>query len=234
MILFMLLVSCQTFGLKRPLPKPLGAFQTIDTGRYLISADLLSSEESKEYFGIDLPRMGIQILNIAIENKAASPLKLNLADIFIRDQDKYLYRPLPLRQLAKKIYKANRYKEMVNYGAKRGTVYGIGGAIIGAVTNTILGKSPATGAAIGGWSLGSIKAIEGAEQAKHKAPERIKDELGTLMMVPGSIPQDTRVRGLLFFEIEPQDIRSLEIRLVERESRERLDLDLEIVNNLKD
>jgi len=224
-----LVFACQTFGIKKPVPKPIGSFQTIDTGKYLISADLLSPEQSEKYFGVDLPKLGIQIINLGIENKAPASLQLNLDEIFIRDKDKYLYRPLSLNELARRIYKANKYKEMVNYGAKKGVVYGISGAIIGAVTGIIASGKAGKGAAIGGWSLGTINAVRGAEEAKHKASERIREDLESLIMVPGRIPYDTKVRGLLFFAIPPEEIQFLELRLEEQQTREKLNLNLEIL-----
>lgn len=223
-----LILSCQTFGLKKPIPKPTGSFQKIDSGGYLVSADIISPDDSQKYFGINLNDLDIQAINLGIENKSAATLRLNLDDIFIRDKDKYLYRPMPMSELARRIYKANKYKEMVNYGAKKGTLYGISGAIIGAVTAVITGDKPATGAAVGGWVLGTIKAVEGAEEAKEKATERIREDLGTLIAVPGRIPQDTKVRGILFFPIKPENIKSLEVRLEERDTKEKLDLNLEI------
>lgn len=223
-----LIVSCQTFGLKKPVPKPTGSFHKIDTGKYLISADLFSPEESKKYFGINLNDLDIQAINIGLENKRVATLRLNLDDIFIRDKDKYLYRPVPINELATRIYKANKYKEMAHYGAKKGALYGISGAIIGAVTSVIVGRNPATGAAVGGWTLGGYKTVEGIEEAKKKATERIREDLGSLIVVPGRIPEDTRVRGVLFFSIKPEDIKSLEVRLEEQDTKEKLNLNLEI------
>jgi len=223
-----LILSCQTFGLKKSVPKPTGSFQKIDSGKYQVSADLISPDESQKYFGINLNELAIQAINLGIENNSSAALRLNLDDIFIRDKDKYLYRPLPISELARRIYKANKYKEMVNYGAKRGALYGAAGAIIGAVTAAIVGGNPATGAAVGGWTLGGYKTVEGIEEAKEKATERIREDLGSLIVVPGSIPEDTKVRGVLFFPIQPQDIKSLEVQMEEQDTKEKLNLNLEI------
>jgi hypothetical protein len=231
LITLSLTLSCQTFGLKKSVPKPIGSFQAIDTGRYIVTADLISSEKSKKYFGVNLTELDVLAINIGIENKSTAPLRLTLDDIFIRDQDKYLYRPMPMKKLARRIYKANKYKEMVNYGAKKGAIYGVSGAVIGAVTGVIVGGNPGTGAAVGGWTLGSVKAVEGAEEAKGKATERIKEDLGTLILVPGRIPYDTKVRGVLFFDIPLEDIKDIEflgVRLEEQDTKEKLNLDLQI------
>ncbi|MBI2877968.1 MAG: hypothetical protein HYY20_13915 [Candidatus Tectomicrobia bacterium] len=233
LLLIPLVASCQTFGMKKPVPKPLGSFQRIDRGKYAVKIDLLSPEQSRQHFGVNLNEIGIQAVNIELENKNAAPLQLNLDDIYFKDQDKYLYRPLTLDRLAKKIYESNKYKEMANYGARDAGIYGAAGAVIGAVGALILGgtDSVARGGAIGGWGGASAGAIKGANQAKEQATERIKDGLGELMMTSNKIPEDSKVKGLVFFQILPEEVRSLktlEIHLTETETRNKLNLELEL------
>lgn len=225
-------VSCQTFRMKKPPPKPIGSFQRVDRGKYAVKVDLLSPEQSKQYFGVNLNEMGIQPANLELENKNAELLQLSLDDIYVKDKDKYLYRPMTLDQLAKRIYESNKYKEMVNYGAKDAAVYGAAGAIIGAIGGLILRRGGAgQGGAIGGWGGASAGAIKGATQAKERATERIKDGLGQLMMTASKIPEDSKVKGLVFFQIPPEEVqtlKALEIRLTETETRNKLDLELEL------
>ena len=229
-VIICLLLSCQTFRAKKPVPKPLGTFEKLDHRKYAMKIDLISPEQSKEYFGVNLNEMGIQPINVELENKSHRPLQVTLQDIYLKDKDKYMYRPLTLRDLSKRIYKANKYKEMVNYGAKNAAIGGAVGAVIGTVGGLILGRNARTAGAIGGWGGASAGAIKGATEAKGKATERIQEDLGPLMWLPGKIPHDVKVKGLLFFEVDPQEIKTLKINLgdIETSTQESLELELEI------
>lgn len=225
------LLSCQTFGAKKRIPKPLGTFKELNHRTYAMKIDLLSPEQSEEYFGVNLNEMGIQPINVELENKSHEPLQVTLEDIYLKDKDKYMYRPLTLRDLSKRIYEANKYKEMANYGAKSAAIGGAVGAIIGTVAGLIIGRDVGTAGAIGGWGGASAGAFKGASEAKGKATERIQDQLGPLMWLPGKIPSDVKVKGLMFFEVDPQEIKSLEVRLgdIETRAQESLELELEIL-----
>ena len=68
-ILCLLLFSCQTFGVKKRIPTPRGTFEKRDHAKYAMKIDLLYSEQSKEYFGVDLNEMGIQAVILELKNK---------------------------------------------------------------------------------------------------------------------------------------------------------------------
>ena len=78
----------------------------------------------------------------------------------------------------------------------------------------------------------AVGAVKGASQAKDKTNERIQDDMEYLLWSPGNIPHDVKVKGLFFFEVDYEAIKSLKVDLgdINTRTQEKLELELEVLN----
>lgn len=239
MLCFALLeVSCTTFETKRPISAPTGSFQRVQTPKYQVKSDFLKPEQVKEYFGVELYQIGVQTVNVEIQNTENRPMSVALDDIYLKDRAGYIIRPLDINALTDRIYDFTKYKEMTNRGLKKGVLYGLGGtalgAAVGAIAGGIAGGSTAgegalTGAAVGAATGTTVGAAKGAMEAKQAAYEKIQRNLSSVMLTPGRSEGDVVKRGMLFFEVEPQNMGRLEIKLRDLATQEKMDLNLEFM-----
>lgn len=234
----LLQVSCTTYGVKKPISAPTGTFQRIQTPKYQVKSDFLKPEQVREYFGVDLYQIGVQTINVEIQNTENRPMSAAIEDIYLKDRASYIVRPLDINALTDKIYNFTKYKEMTNRGLKKGALYGLGGTALGALAGAIAGgvaggttagEGAATGAVIGAGAGATAGAAKGAMEAKQVAYERIQKDLSTVMFTPGRMEGDVVKRGMLFFEIQPQDMGRLEVKLRDLQTQERMDLNLEFM-----